>query len=54
MLFLALYRVYKSMEPLTFDSGEETNVVRRFPIIAQDFVSIPAGNQTRDLPHDIL
>ena len=31
VLFLALYRVLKSIEPLSLDSPGETDVVRRFP-----------------------
>ena len=31
MLFLALYRVFKNMEQLFFDSPAETDVVRRSP-----------------------
>ena len=30
MLFLALYCVFNSMEQLSFDTPEETDVVRRF------------------------
>ena len=30
MLFLALYRVFKSMDSLSFDSPAETEVVRSF------------------------
>ena len=40
VLFLALCRVFKSMEPLTFDSLAETDVVRRFPNSAKVFVYI--------------
>ena len=51
VLCLALYRVFKGMEPLTFDRPAETNVVRRFPAYAKVFVSISAGNRTRAFPH---
>ena len=46
MFFLALYRVFKSMEPLYFDSPAETNVVRRFRTTSV-FVSVPVRNRTR-------
>ena len=51
VLFLAFYRVLKSMEPLSFDSSAETDVVRRSPTSAKVFVSASAGTRTRDLPH---
>ena len=39
------------MEPPSFDSSAETNVVRRFPTSTKVFVSAPAGNFTKDLLH---
>ena len=33
VLFSALYRVYKCMETLSFDSLAETDIARRFPPI---------------------
>ena len=36
MLFLALYRVFKCMEPLSFDSPEETDKVRSSLIPTND------------------
>ena len=51
MLFVTLYRVFKSMEPLSFDSPAEIDVVRRFLTYPKIFVSSPAWNQTRYLPH---
>ena len=33
MLFLYLYRVFKCMELLSFNSSAETDVVKRFPTI---------------------
>ena len=50
MLFLALYIVFKSIEPLPFDSPAETDVARRFSTNAKVFVSTPVGNRTRELP----
>ena len=44
VLFLALYRVFKSMEPLSFDKPAETDVVRRLPTSAKVFMS--ASNET--------
>ena len=44
MLFLALHRVFKSMELLSFDSPAETDIVRRFHTSAKVFVSTSAGN----------
>ena len=41
----------KCIEPLSFDSLAETNVVRRFPTSVKVFVSTSAGTRTRDLPH---
>ena len=35
MLFLALYHVCKTMEPLSFNSPVETDVVERFPTAAK-------------------
>ena len=43
--------MFKSMEPLSFGSSTETDVVRRFPTTAKVFVSALAGTRTRDLPH---
>ena len=37
MLFLALFRLFKSMKPLSFDSPAETDVVRRLPTAAKVF-----------------
>ena len=51
MLFLALYRVFKNMEQLSFDSPAETDVVRRFPTTANVFMSLSAGNRTKNLSH---
>ena len=50
VLFLALYRVFKSMELLCFDSPAETDVVIRFHTSEKVFVSTLAGNRPRDLP----
>ena len=44
LLFFDLYRVFRSMELLSFDSPAETDVVRRFPTSAKVFVSTSAGN----------
>ena len=51
VLFSALYRAFKSMEPLSLNSPEETAVVKRFPTSAKVFVFASAGNQTRDFLH---
>ena len=48
MLFSALYRVFKSMEPLSFDNPADTVVVKRFSTPAKLFVSALAGNRTGD------
>ena len=48
MMFLALYRVLKSMEQLFFDSLAETDVVRRFPMSAKVLVLTSPENWTRD------
>ena len=42
------------MEPLSFDSPAETDVVRRFLMSAKVFVSGSAGTQSRDLPQGQL
>ena len=42
ILFLSLYRMFKSMEPLSFDSPAETDVARKFPTLAKVFVSASA------------
>ena len=39
-LFLGLCRVFKTMEPLSFDTPAETDVVRRFPTSAKNFVLV--------------
>ena len=41
----------KCMEPLSFDSPTEIDVVSRFPTSAKVFVSTSAGTRTRDAPH---
>ena len=50
MLFLALYRVFKSMEPLSFDSVMETGVVRRSlsPVTSMQYCapSVPDSSYT--------
>ena len=43
---LALFRVFKSLEQLSFDSLVETNVVRLSPNTAKVFVSAPGGNRS--------
>ena len=43
----------KCMEPLSFDTPAQTDVVRRFPTSAKVFVSVSAGTRTRDLPYDL-
>ena len=50
VLFLALYRVFKNMEPLYFDSLAETDVVRTFLRSAKVFLSTSAENRNQDLP----
>ena len=50
VLLLALYRVFKSMEPLSFDNPTITEVVRS--TTTKVFVSTLAGNRTRDLEKD--
>ena len=45
MLFFDLYRVFKSMKWLSFDSPTETDVVR-YPTSEKGFVPVPAGNQS--------
>ena len=42
MLFLDLYRVFKSMEHLPFDSLAETNLVRKLPNFGVPMI----GNRT--------
>ena len=39
MLFLVLYRVFKNLEPLSFDSPSQTDVFRRSTMTAKVFVS---------------
>ena len=51
MLFLALFCMFKSIEPLSFDNHEKTDIVIRFPMSAKVYVSTKAGSLTRDLPH---
>ena len=43
MLFLDLYRVIKSMQHLSFDIDVETDVVRRFPMLAKAISSVPTA-----------
>ena len=43
MLFLALCRVFKSMEPLSFDYSAEYDVVIRSPKFTKVFVSARPG-----------
>ena len=43
--------VLVAIEPLSFDSPKETDVVRRFPMSAEVFVAASAGTLTRDPPH---
>ena len=50
MLFLALYRVFNSMEPLYFDSLAETDVVKRFPTSAKVFLCPPRAGLEPVLP----
>ena len=45
VLFLVLHRVFKSMESLSFDSPEETDLVRMFPTTANVSVFTPAKNR---------
>ena len=45
VLLLALYRVFKSMELVFFDSPAETDVVRRFPRSAKVFVAASSRNR---------
>ena len=50
MLFLALYRVFKSMGQLSLDSLAETDVVRRF-LTCTKLLSASAWNRTVDVSH---
>ena len=50
MLFLALYRLFKTTKQLSFDSLAETDVVRRSPTYFKVFVSAQAGIEP-DLPY---
>ena len=43
MLFLALYRVFKSMEPQSFDNLAETDVVRKYRDPYIDHIKIGIG-----------
>ena len=52
-MFLALHRVFKSKEPLYFESSAEADVVRRSPKTANVFVSSSPVNHTHDLPWGI-
>ena len=54
MLFLALYRVFKSMEPLFFDRPEENDVVRRSSKSTKAVVSAQGRNRALDLPYGKL
>ena len=47
VLFMALYFVYLVMEPLSFDSPAENDLVRRFHTSAKVFVSVSAGTRTQ-------
>ena len=49
VLFLSLYRVFKSMELLFFDSHAETDIVRRFPTSEKVSMSTSGVSQTRCL-----
>ena len=40
MLFLALYRMFKGTELLSFDRPEETDKVRRFPTFIKAYIYI--------------
>ena len=51
MLFVALYRVFKNMEPLSSGSSAEIVVLRRFPSSAKVFVLTSAGTRAQDFPH---
>ena len=51
MLLLALYRVFKKNKPLAFDNTAKTDVVRKSPTSLKVFMSTPAGNRIRGLPH---
>ena len=44
VLFLALYHAFKSMEPLSSGSPEETDMVRRFLKFTKVFVATSAGD----------
>ena len=46
MLFLALYRVFKSMELLSLDSLPQNDVVRISPISEKTSESAPVGDRT--------
>ena len=51
VLFLAFIVCIKCMEPLSFESPAEPDVVRRLPKSAKVLVSTSAGTRTRNLPH---
>ena len=46
MFLLALYRVYKRIDPSSFDISVEINVFRRFPNIANVFVLPGKGSNS--------
>ena len=52
MLFLVLYRVFKNMEPMYFDSPVDIGGVIRTATSAKILVSALARNRTRNLLHD--
>ena len=52
VLFLALFHVFKSMEPLSFNSPAEIDEIRRLPRSTKVFVSSSARNRTRILTYE--
>ena len=51
---IVLFLCIKCMDPLSFDSSVETDIVRRFATFAKVFVSSSAGTRTRDLSHGTM
>ena len=47
LMFLALYRVFKSMEPLSFDSPADTEAVKRSSTSPKVFESIQGGEKKK-------
>ena len=43
--------MFKSTEPLSFDSPAENGIVRRFSTSTKVFMLTPTRNRTPDLPH---